>query len=236
MLSTVAAAAFSERVVSSWKLDNSSTQTFGSAPSANACISASSAEGEILPQATAGTPAAKSKCAVSAVVVVLPLLPVMAMIFACGAYLRTPQANSSISETSGKPPATAAATACVCTGTPGEIASRSTPANATSGKPPENSSASGTDARSASAFGGAARLSATRASAPSPGRFLPAQASGRVSPAMPCLWALFPVSLGTFFRCAFQRIFSVDSPISTRMMVMIQKRTTTWVSFQPPSS
>ena len=33
-----------------------------------------------------------------------------------------------------------------------------------------------------------------------------------------------------------QRIFSVDRPTSTSMMVMIQKRTTTWVSFQPPSS
>ena len=30
--------------------------------------------------------------------------------------------------------------------------------------------------------------------------------------------------------------FRVDRPNSTSMMVMIQNRTTTWVSFQPPSS
>jgi len=30
--------------------------------------------------------------------------------------------------------------------------------------------------------------------------------------------------------------FSVDSPNSTSIMVMIQKRTTTWLSFQPSSS
>ena len=33
-----------------------------------------------------------------------------------------------------------------------------------------------------------------------------------------------------------QRIFRVDKPTSTSMMVMIQNRTTTLVSFQPPSS
>src|SRR5262249_31429587 len=35
---------------------------------------------------------------------------------------------------------------------------------------------------------------------------------------------------------AHQRTFNVESPISTSMMVMIQKRTTTWFSFHPESS
>ena len=35
---------------------------------------------------------------------------------------------------------------------------------------------------------------------------------------------------------AHQRTFNVERPISTSMMVMIQKRTTTWFSFQPESS
>src|SRR5690606_39697510 len=32
------------------------------------------------------------------------------------------------------------------------------------------------------------------------------------------------------------RNFKVERPISTSIMLMIQKRTTTWVSFQPPTS
>ena len=38
------------------------------------------------------------------------------------------------------------------------------------------------------------------------------------------------------FESDHQRSFSVESPNSTSRMVMIQKRTTTCVSFQPPSS
>ncbi|KAG1434920.1 hypothetical protein G6F57_021365 [Rhizopus arrhizus] len=42
------------------------------------------------------------------------------------------------------------------------------------------------------------------------------------------------VSAGGFHR--IHRNFSVERPISTSIMLMIQKRTTTWVSFQPPTS
>ncbi len=38
------------------------------------------------------------------------------------------------------------------------------------------------------------------------------------------------------FALEFHRSFKVDSPNSTSMMVIIQKRTTTWVSFQPSNS
>ena len=45
-----------------------------------------------------------------------------------------------------------------------------------------------------------------------------------------------PEDENVFARKFAHRSFSVDSPNSTSMMVMIQKRTTTWVSFQPLSS
>ena len=53
----------------------------------------------------------------------------------------------------------------------------------------------------------------------------------------------FPVALGflrvsVFQLLAFshQRSFSVESPKRTSIIVMIQKRTTTWFSFQPFNS
>ncbi len=42
------------------------------------------------------------------------------------------------------------------------------------------------------------------------------------------------VGAGGFIH--IHRNFRVERPISTSIMLMIQKRTTTWVSFQPPTS
>ena len=58
-------------------------------------------------------------------------------------------------------------TCASCTGTPGEMAIRSTPANVSSANAPVTSSAAGAAARSAPTLGGACRLSATRTAAPS---------------------------------------------------------------------
>ena len=63
---------------SSWKLDSSSTQTSGSAASSSARLKLSSIVGPMLPAATTLRPARSTSSAVSAVVVVLPLVPVMA--------------------------------------------------------------------------------------------------------------------------------------------------------------
>ncbi len=150
-------------VVSSWKLDSSSTQTSGSMPASSASISASSADGEMLPQAIAGTPAPFNRWAVNAVVVVLPLLPVMAMIFEAGASSRTPAANRSISDTTGT---STAATCGVAFGTPGDSATRSTPAKAAAANGPAISSAAGATRASAATLGGLSRESATRTNAP----------------------------------------------------------------------
>jgi hypothetical protein len=61
-------------------------------------------------------------------------------------------------------------------------------------------------------------------------------------PAVPATWPS-PVRfrrgrrrVSAFPEGPCQRSFRVDRPTSTSMMVMIQKRTTTCVSFQPPSS
>ena len=72
---------------SSWKLDSSSTQTSGSASFArlasSASASVSSSVGPMLPATATRLPARSTSSAVSAVVVVLPLVPVMAS--TCGA-------------------------------------------------------------------------------------------------------------------------------------------------------
>ncbi len=66
-------------VVSSWKLDSSSTQTCGSVALAmQRRDSLSSAAGLILPATATVLPARSTSRPVSAVVVVLPLVPVMA--------------------------------------------------------------------------------------------------------------------------------------------------------------
>ena len=77
-LSTVAAVGASEDVVSSWKLDSSSTNTSGQRASAG---SASSTASPMLPATTVASPARGTSAPVSAVTVVLPFEPVIASTF-----------------------------------------------------------------------------------------------------------------------------------------------------------
>ncbi len=78
MLRMVAASASSVCVVSSWKLESSSTHTSGSVPASTHSVSLSSAEGLMLPATPTVLPARWTRAPASAVVVVLPLVPVMA--------------------------------------------------------------------------------------------------------------------------------------------------------------
>ena len=68
-------------VVSSWKLDSSSTQKSGSVPARRCFSSSPKAFGPTLPAATTDLPASAMMAVESIVVVVLPLVPVMPMIF-----------------------------------------------------------------------------------------------------------------------------------------------------------
>ncbi|MCY1303973.1 hypothetical protein D9M70_537060 [compost metagenome] len=80
-MSTVAASGASVCVVSSWKLESSSTHTSGSVAEAMHADSLSSADGLILPATATVLPARSTSRPVSAVVVVLPLVPVTASSF-----------------------------------------------------------------------------------------------------------------------------------------------------------
>ncbi len=104
-LSTVAAVGASDDVVSSWKLDSSSTKTSGQRSGVG---SASSTASPMLPATTVARPAARHSAPVSAVTVVLPFDPVIARTFCSGGSAR---AKSSMSPTSSAPRATAAAIA-----------------------------------------------------------------------------------------------------------------------------
>src|SRR3989338_5461494 len=126
MLSTVAASAFSVAVVSSWKLDSSSTHTSGWFTPRSSTTS--STAGEMLPAATASLPAALHRCSTMLVTVVLPFAPVIARM--CGRLsLGSDCANNSMSPTTATPRATAFATAGSRNGTPGLMAISSMPSN-----------------------------------------------------------------------------------------------------------
>ena len=166
------------------------------------------------------------QCAVSAVVVVLPLLPVIAMIFA-DASLANPKPNSS---DLGRPARHAPARrldGASCTGTPGRNGDQVDAGKGFVGERScKRSSPPARRARKASTFGGCcgcrrrARGALPPAIWPSPDR----TRRGREP--------------GTLFRSVEVHVSESSTwrPTSTSMMVMIQKRTTTWVSFQPPSS
>ena len=193
-LSTVAASASRPRMVSIWKLESSSTQHAGSAaPISRRSISTSSAAGLMLPAATASMPTDCASAAVSAVVVVLPVVPVMARMRVCA---RTPSSSSAcasrlISPVSGRPRRRACAATPTRGSSPGLSATRSTPSSTSSPKLPMKISASGASAFSASTPGGTARLSATRTRAP---RRAHQRAMARPDSPSPRTRTCFPVS------------------------------------------
>ncbi|MFO1413096.1 MAG: hypothetical protein U1F10_04135 [Burkholderiales bacterium] len=135
--STAAATGASELVVSSWKLDSSSTNTSGHGTAFDSQrTSTSSTASPMLPATIVTRPAARQSVPVSAVTVVLPLEPVIASTFWPAGSAR---AKSSTSPTSSTPRATAAAMAGWSLATPGLIAMRSMPANVASSNGPVTS-------------------------------------------------------------------------------------------------
>ena len=83
-LSTAAATGRSDDVVSSWKLDNSRTNTSGQGrapPAVSKGANTSSTASPMLPATTVARPAARHSAPVSAVTVVLPFVPVIASTF-----------------------------------------------------------------------------------------------------------------------------------------------------------
>src|SRR5258708_6666613 len=91
MLRTAAASAASEAVVSSWKLETSSTHKSAARPASSRRKSASSTAGPMFPAISQSSPAAFAIAPASEVTVLLPLVPVTAMIRArlSGAPART---------------------------------------------------------------------------------------------------------------------------------------------------
>ncbi len=81
MFSTVAALGSKPSTPSSWKLDSSRTQTSGSASASSASASVCSIVGPMLPAIATRRPVRSISCAAIAVVVVLPLVPVIATTF-----------------------------------------------------------------------------------------------------------------------------------------------------------
>ncbi len=117
----------------------------------------------MLPATVVASPAASASAPASAVTVVLPLVPVIAITFWPTGRRR---ANSSTSPTSVAPAATASAIAGWSFATPGEIAIISAPSNVDATKGPVSSRTPGSASWSALAAGGAWRVSATRTRAP----------------------------------------------------------------------
>jgi hypothetical protein len=89
-----------------------------------------------------------------------------------------------------------------------------------------------TPAQRTSIGGASARVSATRSVAPRPPtqRAIASPDSPEAEHEDGVVGEVGATSSGQ------HRIFSVDRPTSTSMIVMIQKRTTTWFSFHPDSS
>ena len=110
--------------------------------------------------------------------------------------------------------------------TPGLIAMRSAPRACSSLTGPVSSGTPEKRAASSPACGGAVRVSATRTRAP-----WRTQVAHHRQPGLP-----EAQHDGVAVAVAHQRSFSVDRPNRTSSIVMIQKRTTTWFSFQPLSS
>ncbi len=223
--STAAATVRSECVVSSWKLDSSSTYRSGVAR-----CSRSSAGSPRLAPATAACPAAVASSAISAVTVLLPLVPVTAATGARGLAReeldvaddrqsaprrldrdRLPQREPGRDDA----PATRRRAAPARTG---RCEPRSRPVRGAGPRSP----------------GGSARVSATRSREALAMQVARGREPGAAEAEHQCPGAR--LERRDVVRLRVHRSFSVASPISTRITVMIQKRTITFGSAQPLSS
>ena len=183
------------------------------------------AAGPRLAPAALGMPATVQICASSAVVVDLPLVPVMPANFARQPLPRTARYSSSASVSTGTPCATAQA-ACSCglgnlCGMPGESTSASSRPGTSEGRMSVKSSARASQR---------ARRAANR-----PRRTPPrpssrsARAAGSPARPRPSTAKRWPCE----DRCEIHRIFKVASPTSPRIIATIQKRITMVGSAQP---
>ena len=129
-MSTAATRGWKAAVVSSWKLETSQT-TSPSAGNASACAASGV---PMLPATRTGRGCSARSAPVSAVVVVLPFVPVIANVSASVA--RQPSSSSPIT---GTPRARAAASAGWSTGTPGLTTTMCAEAATSAGTPPVSS-------------------------------------------------------------------------------------------------
>src|SRR5688500_3643138 len=156
MVSSAAARGRKVSVVSSWKLDSSTTKTRSIGPSTQAVSGR-----PMLPQTSTRRPAAASRAPVSAVVVLLPFEPVMPT--------TGPFRNGKASSTSaipGSPRRRAAASSGRSSGTPGESTTPSRPSGRDSGSRPSASSTPGSRSRSGAPISAAPRRSTPTTSTP----------------------------------------------------------------------
>ena len=160
MLSTVAAAGHSELVVSSWKLESSSTYSSQLRPSSD------SAGGPRFPPAPTRTPARRAISARSDATVLFPLEPVTATIGASAA-----RAKSSTSPAIGTPRAAATRNAGSRTETPGLTTISAAAPNSEASNRPQRISTSGNSDSTAARRGGCSRESTAIMRPPKPARW-----------------------------------------------------------------
>ena len=230
-------------MVSSWKLDSSSTNTSRRAPASVLRFRAArrAPAGRCCRRRRCCSPAARHIAPVISVTVLLPLVPVIASTLAL--HARAAPARTARCR---RPPARRGCAACATAGSRDrhagadrdqvDAARKLSRRNA-----PRASRGTSRQLARRAAQRARRRLRACRrrarraprraaASAPSTGRvIIRARAPVRVS---------FRASSASAHsrQSSSQRSFSVDSPNSTSIIVMIQNRTTTWFSFQPFNS
>ena len=191
----------------------------------------------MLPATMVFKPAALQISPTKVVTVVLPFDPVIAITLA---FLGRCCANNSISPITLIPCLIAACTAGSCNETPGLITINSAASNVAASKTPVCTLISGMRFITLSTSGGFSRESATDNKAP----WLLSQCKAD-KPVSPRPSTSTFLSFKVNFMCKFFFVchlsfkfvsylsFKVDKPTKTSIMVMIQNRTTTCVSFQP---
>ena len=184
----------------------------------------------ILPPSCASMPAEAARCAVNAVVVDLPLVPVMAMKGAACASRRRSRQNSSMSPITGTPALCASSTVqcgfgCV-SGTPGASTSAAILVQSIACK-----SAIGMPAASAFLRLSAVSSEATTSAPPA----MSARALTRPEPPKPNTATFRPARVATGITENY-RSFKVESPASASTTATIQKRMTICGSVQPSCS
>ena len=185
----------------------------------------------ILPPVWVSRPADFRMCAVNAVVVDLPLVPVIAMKGAVGARSMRSRQNSSMSPITSTPAPRASSTVqcgfgCV-SGTPGDKTKAAKRGQSAARRSPVAIPAAAALA-TLSGLSSQARISAPPA--------ISACAVAIPEPPSPKSETRLPAKeAAAIKRCPYLSL-RVERPTSARMTAMIQKRITTWLSVQPSFS